>query len=302
MLVPMIHLLQHAKKEKYAVGSFDVHNLEMAIGVIQAAQEAESPVIVAVPEGNFAIQNFEIFIGAIRKMAEQVDIPIALILDHGRSYESCMRAIKAGMTTVMFDGSDLPFEENLSITRDIVKAAHALGITVEAEVGHVAAPGLSAEEIAKMLTDPAKAQEFVQRTNVDCLAVAVGTIHGKYKGEPNIRFDLLEEIRERTSIPLVLHGGSSTGEENLQRAIQLGITKINIYTDMAVAAKEHIHSLLQNDPNTRINDLLIATRQSFAQVAGFYMKMFGSAGKAATVPAFERKLLLGKLSPLQLIE
>jgi fructose-bisphosphate aldolase, class II len=291
MLVPMSVLLEHAKEEKYAVGSFDVPNLETATAVLEAAQENRSPVIVAVPESFFPFQQFEVFVSAIRALAEPLDIPVALILDHGRSFNSCMRAIKAGMTTVMFDGSSLPFDENMAITKDVVKAAHAVGITVEAEVGHVAPNGLSAEEIAKTLTAPDKAAEFVRETGVDCLAVAVGTIHGKYKGEPRIRFDLLKQIRDLTNIPLVLHGGSSTGEENLLKAISLGICKINIYTDMAVQAKESVRSLLEeDDPKTRINDLLLATKKSFGEVAGSYMRLFGSAGKAERIPRGERKL------------
>jgi fructose-bisphosphate aldolase class II len=291
MLVPMSVLMEHAKEEKYAVGSFDVPNLETATAVLEAAQENRSPVIVAVPESFFPFQQFEVFVSAIRALAEPLDIPVALILDHGRSFNSCMRAIKAGMTTVMFDGSSLPFDENMAITKDVVKAAHAVGITVEAEVGHVAPNGLSAEEIAKTLTAPDKAAEFVRETGVDCLAVAVGTIHGKYKGEPRIRFDLLKQIRDLTNIPLVLHGGSSTGEENLLKAISLGICKINIYTDMAVQAKESVRSLLEeDDPKTRINDLLLATKKSFGEVAGSYMRLFGSAGKAESIPRGERKL------------
>lgn len=295
MLVPMIDLLKHADAEKYAVGSFDVHNLEMAIGVLEAAQKHDSPVIVAIPEANFKIQQFEVFVNAIRELAEPLDIPVALLLDHGRSYESCVRAIKAGMTTVMYDGSDLPFEENVATTEALVKVAKPLGITVEAEVGHVAKPGLSADEIAKMVTQPSKAVEFVERTGVDCLAVAIGTIHGKYKGEPRIRFDLLEEIRGLVQIPLVLHGGSSTGVENIQRAIQSGISKVNIYTDMADAARDNIFKTLQKDPSTRINDLLIATKESFAEVSGYYMQMFGSAGQAKRVPRKERLLQLGDM-------
>ncbi|GCL74285.1 class II fructose-bisphosphate aldolase [Paenibacillus naphthalenovorans] len=293
MLVPMKEILTHAVQNHYAVGSFDVPNLETATAVLEAAQENVSPVVIAVPETFFPFQQFEVFVKAIRLLAEPLDIPVALILDHGRSYDSCMRAIHAGMTTVMFDGSDLPYDENLAITKEIVKVAHSLGITVEAEVGHVARNGLTSEEISKLLTNPAQAAEFVNETQVDCLAVAVGTIHGKYKGEPKIHFDLLEQIQRATQIPLVLHGGSSTGEENLQRAISFGIRKINIYTDMAVAAKESVVSLLeQNDPKTRINDILIATKQSFGQVAGYYMRLFGSAGHAEGFPRTERKLIV----------
>jgi fructose-bisphosphate aldolase class II len=293
MLVPMKDLMLHAKEARYAVGSYDVPNLETAASVLQAAVDHESPVIIAFPEGFFTQQNVEVMVQAIRSLADPLDIPVALILDHGRSYNSCIRAIKAGMTTVMFDGSELPFDENMAITKAVVQAAHAVGVTVEAEVGHVAQPGASADLVAKALTDPQKALEFVQTTGIDCLAVAVGTIHGKYKGEPKIYFELLDELSKLINIPLVLHGGSSTGEENLQKAISLGICKINIYTDMSNAAKQNIIDLLaKDDPKTRINDIFIAAKKGFGDMAGHYMKVFGSAGNAKH---FHRK------GPLKLI-
>lgn len=290
MLVPMNVILEHARVNRYGVGSFDVPNLETATAVLEAAQEHQSPVIIAIPGSVIGLQQFEVFVSAIRMLAEPMDIPVAMVLDHGRDYDYCVRSIRAGTTAVMFDGSDLPFEENMRITKDIVKVAHALGVSVEAEVGHVGSDDLTPEEIAKSLTEPDKAVEFVKETGVDCLAVAVGTIHGHYKGEPHIHFDLIKEIADKTGVPLVLHGGSSTGEENLQKSIEHGICKINIYSDMSKHAIDGVQSLLSANPRARMNDVLLTISNSFGTVAGNYMKMFGSAGKAGDVQVQKYRL------------
>lgn len=279
MLVPMSAILGHARAEGYGVGAFDVPNLETATAVLEAAQQLNSPVIIAVPPSVLAFQHFEVFVHGIRMLADPLDVPVAIILDHGQSYEICMRAIKAGMTAVMFDGSKLPFEENVRITKEIVKVAHSLNVSVEAEVGHVGSGDMTPEQIANLLTDPEKAAQFVEQTGVDCLAVAVGTIHGHYRGEPQIRFELIEKIATLTQIPLVLHGGSSTGEQNLRKAIECGINKINVFSDMSAEAVDRMKSLLSSNARPRINDVLLSARDGFGKVSGYYMKLFGSNGK-----------------------
>ena len=279
MLVPMTQLLEDAQAHRYAVGAFDVPNLESAEGVLEAAVENSSPVIVAIPEAFFKDVRFETLVHAIREEALPLRVPVAIILDHGRSYESCMRAIQAGVTSVMFDGSSLPYEENVRITRDMVKAAKAIGVSTEAEIGHVG-QGAEYEKTEEALTKPEEAVRFAAETGVEALAVAVGTAHGQYKGEPAIHYDLLSRIHEAVKLPLVLHGGSSTGDERLKQSILHGIAKVNIYTDMSAEAIARIKKLLAETPETvRINPIVQLTRQSFRDVAGHYIRLFGSADR-----------------------
>lgn len=293
MLFPMGVLLKHAYAHRYALGSFDVPNLETAAAVLESAQEAQAPVIIAYPETFFPFNRPEVMIAAVRQMAEPLDIPVAIILDHGQSFESCMRAMRCGMTTVMLDASTKPLAENVALTQAVVRAAHAIGVTVEAEVGHVgrnADFSVDVSGIDKTLTRPEDAREFVQSTGVDCLAVAVGTAHGHYKGTPTIHFDLLDRINAELGIPLVLHGGSSTGDQRLQQSIQHGVAKVNIYTDMAHRAKELVEALLaEKNPAHRINDVLAVTRKGFKEVSNHYIRLFGGAGRAEMAIRFAKQ-------------
>src|SRR5579884_393830 len=206
MLQPMRDLLQRAKAGRYAVGSFDVPNLETAHGVLSAAHELRSPVILAIPESFFTLTGFEPLVQAISFMANQLPIPVATLLDHGKSRDSVVRAIRAGMTSVMFDGSALPEDENTRLTREIVDIAHAVGVSVEGEIGVVGRGAVYHERpelVQQGLTDPRDALVFVEATGVDALAVAVGTIHGHYTSEPTIHYDLLDRIASATGLPLV---------------------------------------------------------------------------------------------------
>lgn len=280
MLVPMGELLRDALQRRYAVGAFDVPNLESAEAVLEAAVENDAPVIVAVPEGFFPHVRFESLIGALREQAIPLRLPVALILDHGRSFESCMRGMRAGITSVMFDGSSLPYAENVRVTKEVVRAARALGITTEAEIGQVG-QGAEYERGDAALTDPAEALRFVEETGVDSLAVAVGTAHGQYHGEPRIHYDLLADIHAAVRLPLVLHGGSSTGDDRLRQSIQHGVAKINVYTDMAQEAKVRIRRLFdERYDEIRLNDMIQETRAAFKDVSAHYIRLFGSAGKA----------------------
>jgi len=280
MLVPMAELLQDAQRHRYAVGMFDAPNLESAEGVLEAAVDHNSPVIVAIAEAFFKDVRFETLVHAIREEALPLKVPIAIILDHGRSYESCLRAIQAGVTSVMFDGSSLPYDENVRITGDMVRAAKAVGVSTEAEIGHVG-QGAEYEKTEEVLTKPEEAVRFVAETGVEALAVAVGTAHGQYKGEPRIHYELLSRIYDAVKLPLVLHGGSSTGDERLKQSIQHGIAKVNIYTDMSAEAIERMKKLLNEKPETvRINPIIQLTHSAFRDVAGHYIRLFGSANRA----------------------
>lgn len=286
VLVGMDVLLRAARDGGYAVGSFDVNNIETTMGVLEAAVEKQSPVIISYGDGGvFGVLPMEVLMPAIRALAEPLPIPVAVLLDHGRTVETCVRAIRSGATSVMYDGSVLPFAENVENTRLVVRLARAVGVAVEAEVGHVVHENEAAEgsdDAGRLLTRPEEAAEFVRLTGVDALAVAVGTVHGVYSGRaPAIDYDRLTAISRAVPVPLVIHGGSGTGEERLAKAIACGVAKVNIYTDMALAAKRRIQSALEQAPeSTRLTDILAAAKDEFKAVAARYMDVFGSAGKA----------------------
>jgi fructose-bisphosphate aldolase class II len=285
MLVTMDTMIRPALAGGYAVGSFDVNNLELAAGVLEAAVEKHSPVILAVPEfARGAALSMEAVFIACARLAQDYPIPVALILDHGRSLSAVVRAIKSGATAVMLDASTKSFEENVALTRTAAELAHWAGITAEGEIGHVGQGAEYAsigEDRKKLFTQPEQAIEFVKLTGVDALAVAVGTAHGHYVGTPELDFDLLASLKAALSTPMVLHGGSSSGDENLARASTLGIAKINIYTDMATAARDRVAALLANDPKkVPLGRVLVEAKAAFKDVAGHYMDVFGSTGKA----------------------
>jgi ketose-bisphosphate aldolase len=225
----------------------------------------------------------ETLFAACARLAQDYPVPVALILDHGRSLSAVVRAIRHGATAVMLDASTKTLEENIALTRTAAEMAHWAGISAEGEIGHV---GQGAEyqnigeDRSKLFTKPAEAIEFVEMTGVDALAVAVGTAHGHYVGTPQLDFDLLAELKEAIPTPLVLHGGSSSGDENLSRASKLGVAKVNIYTDMATAARERVVNLLANDPKkVPFSRILVEAKAAFREVSGHYMDVFGSTGR-----------------------
>jgi fructose-bisphosphate aldolase class II len=286
MLVTVGTLLAPARAHGYAVGSFDVNNVEQGLGVLEAATEKRSPAILAVPEfGAGAALSMDTLIAHLVRLAEPAAVPVAIILDHGRTLEAVVRAIRAGATGVMLDASTRPDEENVALTRQAADMAHWAGISCEGEIGHVgqgAAYATIEQDRARLFTQPDQAISFVERTRVDALAVAVGTAHGHYVGTPRLDFDLLEKLREQVPVPLVLHGGSSTGDENLGRAARSGVAKVNIYTDMAAAAVQRIQAALAGDPpRVSIARLLAEAKGAFRDVSAHYMDVFGSSGRAA---------------------
>jgi fructose-bisphosphate aldolase class II len=279
----MAELLTAARRDRYAVGSFDIVNLETCRAVLETAVELRSPVIIAIPEHFGELCGFENLVATVNQLAAPLPVPVATILDHGRSFDSCMRALRAGMTSVMLDGSRLPFAENVAATREVVRAARSLGVTVEGEVGHVGRGVHSAEEAEDVgaFTQPEEAAEFVRATGVDALAVAVGTSHGLYRGEPHIDFDLLRQIDAAAGVPLVLHGGSSTGDERLARAVAHGVCKVNIFTDMSVKGVQNAREVLAREGEAAtVLTLFTAAREGFREVSAHYMRLFGSAGRA----------------------
>ena len=212
----------------------------------------------------------------IEVLAKEYPIPVALHLDHGSSFEACAEAIAAGFTSVMFDGSSLPFEQNVAITRKVVEMAHPEGVSVEAELGYVGTAKDTDDD--SRLTDPEKARIFVKATGVDALAVSIGTVHGEYKGKPNIRLDLLSEISAKVDVPLVLHGASGTGHDTLRECVKRGICKVNIYTDLV---KVMIGSLKKDIQQQKPNIVTVIDNMhnEVVQELKNYIKTLGAAGR-----------------------
>jgi len=240
-LVPMADLLNKANDEGYAVGGFNINNLEFLQAIIVGAEEMNSPLILQTSEGAIKYIGIDYVVGMVTAATKDIDIPVALHLDHGGSFEKTMECIKKGYSSVMIDGSRLPFDENVAMVKKVVEAAHSVGVTVEAELGKIGAG-------EDTFTDPDEAVKFVELSNVDALAVAIGTAHGVYKGEPNLDFDRLEVINSKVEIPLVLHGASGVSDDDVMKTISLGINKVNVNTDFQQAFTGKIRELLDNDP------------------------------------------------------
>ena len=273
--------LRKAQSGRYAVPCFDTFEMMGTQGMLAALEEKRSPAIVALYAGTVDRPGAGAFSALIRTLAEEATVPISLMLDHGASYEQCIKALRLGFSDVMYDGSKLPLEENIATTRLVARAAHAVGACAEAELGHV---GVGAEyEVfggqRKGFTDPAVVERFVAETGVDFLAVAIGTAHGVYKGVPQIDLDLLDEIRRRVDIPLVLHGGSGLSTEQFQAAVAHGIAKINIFTDLGITAGNRMIAAAKAEKASYFS-IAEAARQAFHERVGYYLDTFGSSGKA----------------------
>jgi fructose-bisphosphate aldolase class II len=276
-------LLEQARKGGYAVGAFNTNNLEIVQGIVEAAEEMESPVILQASQGAIKYAGLDYIVAIVKAASERVKVPIALHLDHGTSFEQAVQCIRAGFSAVMFDGSKHPFEENIAKTLEVVKVAKTVGVTVEGELGRIGGTedDIKVTDREALMTVPEEAQEFVTRTGVDALAVAIGTAHGPYKGEPRLDFDRLQKIRDLVDIPLVLHGASGVPEEAIQRAISIGISKINIDTDLRQAFTAAVVKVLTDKPDEfDPRKLLGPAREALKQVVKEKITLFGSAGRA----------------------
>ncbi len=282
-LVPMSRLLEQATKGGYAVGAFNTNNLEIVQGIVEAADELESPVILQASQGAIKYAGLDYIVAIVKAASEQVKIPVALHLDHGTSFEQAVQCIRAGFSAVMYDGSKHSFEENIAKTLEVVRVAKPIGVTVEAELGKIggAEDDITVSDRDASMTDPDEAKEFVQRTGVDALAVAIGTAHGPYKGEPRLDFERLQKIRNVVEIPLVLHGASGVPEEAIRKAIGIGISKINIDTDLRQAFTAAVVKVLTEKPSEfDPRKLLGPAREALKQVVKEKINLFGSAGRA----------------------
>jgi len=249
-LVDSKETLEEARKEGYAVPQFNGATLETILAIIKTAKKFNSPVILGTSEGEISHSSEEIIASMVEAVSKKEDFPVTLHLDHGSTFENVKKCIDAGYTSVHIDASHLPFEENIELTKKVVDFAHEKGVQVEGELGKVTTPKSNNEKIdrAQFFTDPSKVAEFITRTGVDSLAISVGTAHGAYKGNTEIDFELLKKIGEVTSTPLVLHGASLVSESDIQRAISLGVSKVNINTELRFAFTNSIRETLKKHP------------------------------------------------------
>ena len=280
-LVSIADELQRAQKGKYALPLFDTFDMHSTDAMFDVLEAKRASAMVALYASALDRPNARAFAAYIRTRAEDAGVPVSLMLDHGRSFEDCIRAIHYGCTDVMYDGSKLPLEENIETTRAVVRAAHAVQVGVEAELGHVGRGSEyeDHETRRKGFTDPDSVERFVAETGVDFLAIAIGTAHGLYAGDPQLDFDLLREIRARVDIPLVLHGGSGVTEEQFRTAIAGGISKINVATDLYVTTGRRLVEAAQAEGASYFA-LGKAAIDSFVERCGYYLDLFGASGHA----------------------
>ena len=305
MLVTNKDLMVPARKKGYAIPALNVQNLESLTAAAEAAVDEKSPVILQITPSVIKYAGLPYIVGLAKTAAQLATVPISIHLDHGEDFETAAKCVDAGFTSVMIDGSFLKFDENVTLTKRVVNIAHAKGVSVEAELGKLAGvEERSVEEKDAILTDPNTAAEFIEKTGVDTLAVAIGTSHGAYKFKSQAKLDLerLKTISQKVSIPLVLHGASSVPqwlvekatkygaelggakgipEDQYKKAIALGIAKINIDTDMRLAFTATVREVLTNSPKEfDPRKILGPAKEAMKQIAKSKMQLFGSSGKA----------------------
>lgn len=281
-LVTSKELLVKAQEGHYAIGAFNVENMEMVQAVVAAAEELKSPVIMQTTPSTIKYADVDYFYANVKVAAEKASVPVVMHLDHGSSFELAMKAYRAGYTSIMIDGSHGTFEENIAVTKKVVDACHPGNIPVEAELGKVGGKedDLEGGE-GNPYTVPSEAVEFVNATGIDSLAVAIGTAHGVYKGIPKLDVDRLSEIREVVSIPLVLHGTSGVPDDAVRECIKRGICKVNYATDLRIAFSDGVKEVLKANPDTIDPKKYNAVgREKVKQYVMSKMKVCGSDGKA----------------------
>ncbi len=275
MLVNLNEILYDAQKRHYAVGHFNTIDGDILEATITAAEEMNSPVIIGTAEVLLRHGDLPHLAPSMVSAAKRAKVPVAVHYDHGLTFDRCLQAMSLGFSSIMFDGSASELEENYRSTREIVKVAHSLGKTVEGEIGHVGFVVDGAGKDADLYTTPKEACEFVENTGVDALAIAIGTAHGAYTAKPKLDFARLAEIRSSLDTPLVLHGGSGLSDDDFKKAIQGGITKINIYTDLCLAGEKAMKENLDKAyPYIRDAKVLEIKKTVINK-----MQLFGSAGK-----------------------
>ncbi|MFB0501105.1 MAG: class II fructose-1,6-bisphosphate aldolase [Candidatus Bathyarchaeia archaeon] len=275
-------LLRKAQEEGYAVGAFNANNMEIVQAIIETAEEEKAPVILQASQGAIKYAGIDYITAMVKVASEKASVPVSLHLDHGTDFDQVIRCIRAGFSSVMFDGSKLPLKENMAITRKVVETAHTVEVSVEGELGRIAGveDQVSVEAREAMMTDPKEAFEFVEQTGVDALAIAVGTVHGMRKREAKLDINRIRETRNLVEVPLVLHGASGVPDDEVQRAIKAGICKINIDTELRKAFVRGITAFLKENPD-EIDPRKILSRAK-AEMKGAVrekMRLFGCSGK-----------------------
>lgn len=280
MLVNMRDLLKDAQNGNYAVGSFSVANMEMVLGVLKAAEELNAPVILQIAEVRLKQSPLELIGPLMVAAAENAKTPVAVHFDHGKTEEKIGLALELGFTSVMFDGSHLPLDENIAQTKKIMAMAQEYDAAVEAEIGCVGGSEDGSEDIAINCTKPDDAVRFVKETGVDALAIAIGNAHGNYKSTPKLRFDILEKCAELVDTPLVLHGGTGISPEDFVKCSKTGIKKINIATATFDMVEKTVHTCYNNDEIKGYYDLQGAEVQGAYENAKKHILIFGTDNKA----------------------
>lgn len=280
MLVSMKDILDRANKENYAVAAPNVISEIDGRAALEVAEDTNAPLILDISwKGTMDLE----FVGSyMTRLADQASVPVAINMDHGKDLAQCIHAIRAGFTSLMVDRSTLPFERNVAEVAEIVKIAHTVGVSVESELGHVEEGALYDVARDAGLTDPSQAREYVARTGVDCLAVAVGTAHGTYAGTPHIDFERIVRIKEETGIPLVIHGASGTGDDNIRKACTMGINKVNVSNDLMREAGLEVCG--HDNSGDGAYDLWKLIQKGYKRRLTEYIYLLGSNGKAWQAP------------------
>lgn len=281
----MNEILAVAKENKFAIPAFNIADYSMFNGIMDLCEETNSPVIIEIHPDEFSFLGPEVLL-AIKERIYKASIPACIHLDHCSNFDTFMKAIRAGFTSVMFDGAHLPFEENIEGTKKVIAIAHPVGVSVEAELGTIGStdPAQLEGGAAKIIyTDPEDAKKFVEATGVDTLAVAIGTCHGLYPAgmKPELKLDILKEIEAKVDIPLVLHGGSNNPDKEIGESVTLGINKINISSDIKVAYFNKMREVLQDTSLREPGDIEPACIEAMKEVAKHKLELFQALGKAS---------------------
>lgn len=281
-LVTSKRMLEDAQKGNYAVTAFNIENMEMVQAVLETATELRAPVMIQTTPGTVKYAGVKMLAAMVHAAAMSCPVPVALHLDHGESFDLAVQALHAGYTSIMIDGSKLPFEENIAISKRVVEMSHAVGIPVEAELGKVGGKedGLEVSEKSAIYTDPAEAKEFVKQTGIDSLAVAIGTAHGFYKGEPKLDFERLGKIRKVVEVLLVLHGASGVPDDMVRKAVSLGISKVNFATELRAALTRGVRDALVDQSIIDPKKFMAGGKKAVQEIVKQKINLCGSAGKA----------------------
>ncbi|MGI6649422.1 MAG: class II fructose-1,6-bisphosphate aldolase [Bacillota bacterium] len=280
--VSLADLLREAEREGYAVGAFNTNNMEIAQAIVEAAEAERSPVIMQASQGAITYAGLDYITSMAAVAAARATVPIALHLDHGTSFQQVVQCIRSGFSSVMYDGSKLSLDENIAMTRKVLEIARPIGVSVEAELGKIGGTedDITVDERDALFTDPKEADIFVRETGIDALAVAIGTAHGQYKGEPKLDFDRLEKIRTLVNIPIVLHGSSGVPDDAIREAIRLGVRKVNIDTNIREAFVWAMRRELERNPaEIDPRKILGPARKNTVEIIREKIRLFGSNGR-----------------------